>query len=75
MECDKRCNANAFSGSNTITVLLLVSVFAAGAANIALAIFAADRLMSKSGASIVASDKLSLMNDNVPASASVKLAA
>lgn len=62
-------------GMPSMTALLLASVVAAGAANIALVAFVADRLTPKSNASVVTSGGLAVVNDNTPASATVKLAA
>ena len=58
-----------------MTALLLASVVAAGAANIALIAFVADRLTPKSSASVFTAGELAVVNDNTPAPATVKLAA
>ena len=58
-----------------MTALLLASVVAAGAANIALVAFVADRLTPKSSASVITAGELAVVNDNTPAAATVKRAA
>ena len=58
-----------------MTALLLASVVAAGAANIALVAFMADRLTPKSSASVTTAGELAVVNDNTPVSAAVKIAA
>ena len=58
-----------------MTALLLASVALAGAANIALVTFVADRLSPKSSASVITAGELAVVNDNVPVAADVKLAA
>ena len=58
-----------------MTALLLASVVAAGAANVALVAFVADRLTPKSSNSFITAGELAVVNDNTPASAAVKLAA
>ncbi|WP_200957545.1 hypothetical protein [Methylobacterium sp. Leaf94] len=55
-----------------MTVLLLVAL--AGAANVALVAFMADRLTPQDAAPIISAGELAIVNDNAPASA-VKLAA
>jgi hypothetical protein len=55
-----------------MTALLLVAL--AGAANVALVTFVADRLTPKDTASVLSAGELALVNDNAPVSA-VKLAA
>ena len=63
------------SGQPLMTALLLASVALAGAANIALVTFVADRLSPKSSASVITAGELAVVNDNVPVAADVKLAA
>ena len=58
-----------------MTALLLASVVVAGAANIALVAFVADRLTPKCRASAITSGELAVVNDNTLASATAKLAA
>jgi hypothetical protein len=58
-----------------MTALLLASVAAAGATNVALVAFIADRLTPKSSASVITTGELAVVNDNAPAAAAVKLAA
>lgn len=58
-----------------MTALLLASVALAGAANIALVTFVADRLSPKSSAAAISAGELAVVNDNASASAPVKLAA
>lgn len=58
-----------------MTALLLASVVAAGAANVALVAFVADRLTPKSSASVITAGELAVVNDNAPVVATVKLAA
>jgi hypothetical protein len=58
-----------------MTALLLASVAAAGATNVALVAFIADRLTPKSSASVITAGELAVVNDNAPAAAAVKLAA
>ena len=55
-----------------MTALLLASVALAGAANIALVAFVADRLSPKGNSSIVSAGELAVVNDNVPAYAAAK---
>ena len=58
-----------------MTALVLASVVAAGAANVALVAFVADRLTPKNAASIGTAGELAVVNDNTPAPAAVKVAA
>ena len=58
-----------------MTALLVVSLVAAGAANMALVAFVADRLSPKSSASAIAAGELAVVNDNTPAPAAVRIAA
>lgn len=58
-----------------MTALLLASVALAGAANIALVTFVADRLSPKSTVAVVSAGELAVVNDNGSASSHVKLAA
>jgi hypothetical protein len=58
-----------------MTALLLASIAAAGATNVALVAFIADRLTPKSSASVITAGELAVVNDNAPAAAAVKLAA
>lgn len=73
--CHKCCNANASQEQPFMTALLLASVVAAGAANVALVAFVADRLTPKSVASVSTAGELAVVNDNIPAPATVKVAA
>ena len=63
---------NNHSGPPHMTVLLLVAL--AGAANVALVAFMADRLTPQDAAPVISAGELAIVNDNAPASA-VKLAA
>jgi uncharacterized protein YggU (UPF0235/DUF167 family) len=58
-----------------MTALLLASVAVAGAANIALVAFVADRLSPKSSAAVITAGELAVVNDNAPVSVAVKRAA
>lgn len=58
-----------------MTALLLASVALAGAANIALVTFVADRLTPKSSASVISAGELAVVNDNASAVAGTKRAA
>ncbi|MGU3358912.1 hypothetical protein ACLBWX_01120 [Methylobacterium sp. M6A4_1b] len=58
-----------------MTALLLASVVAAGAANVALVAFVADRLTPKSSASVITAGELAVVNDNGPVAVAAKLAA
>jgi hypothetical protein len=58
-----------------MTALLLASVTVAGAANIALVAFVADRLSPKSSAAVITACELAVVNDNAPVSVAVKRAA
>lgn len=58
-----------------MTALLLASVALAGAANIALVAFVADRLSPKGSTSAISAGELAVVNDNAPAYAAVKRAA
>ena len=58
-----------------MTALLLASVVAAGALNVALVAFVADRLTPKSSASVITAGELAVVNDNAPVAAAAKLAA
>lgn len=58
-----------------MTALLLAAVVAAGAANIALVAFVADRLTPKNNTSIITAGELTVVNDNASVVSAAKLAA
>ena len=59
----------------TALLLTTAAAFAAGAANIVLVTFLADRLTSTSNAPVISAGEFAVVNDNAPASITVKLAA
>lgn len=63
------------SGQPSMTALLLASVPLAGAVNVALVTFVADRLTPKSSVSVISAGELAVVNDNASVVAGAKRAA